>query len=293
MNTDIALTFDHTRPLRTLLRLLRPKRGQLIGAFFLYGLKHSPIWLLPLIMSDVIDILVQKRDLTRLWIDAAVLFVLLAQNLPVNILYTMKLSRVLRDLEVRLRSALSQRIQSLSIGYWNRMNVGALQSKVVRDVENVELALRQAGNGGFAAVFNFFGAVTITAWKVPQFLIFFLIVVPISGWVMVATRKVLNSRNEKYRAAVEEMGVRTTEMMGLVPVTRAHGLQTAALDAVNRGYVDTKNAGLKLDFINSSFGAMSWVVFNMSNSICLISAVWASRTGLIDITAGEVVMLTT
>jgi ATP-binding cassette subfamily B protein len=167
-----------------------------------------------------------------------------------------------------------------------------LQSKVVRDVENIEAGLRQAGNGGFAAIFNFVGAVTITAIKVPQFLVFFLIMLPIWGAIFVFTRRKLNSRNETFRKSVEKMSIRTSEMMTLVPVTRAHGLESTALGNIEREFDKTKSAALDLDFVNAAFGASSWVIYNILNGVTLITAVWATRTGLVEITDGEVVMLT-
>jgi ATP-binding cassette subfamily B protein len=254
-------------------------------------MKHTPIWLMPVVIGDIVDVLVLQKDVSHLGVDALLVLVLLGQNLPMNIWFAMTLSKVLRELEAGLRGALSERVQMLSIGFWNRMNVGTLQSKVVRDVENIELALRQAGNGGFAAIFNFVGAITVTAIRVPEFLIFFLILVPTAGIVMVFTRRRLNEHNETYRAAVEEMGIRTTEMMTLVPVTRAHGLEKTALQRVRALYDSTRDAALRLDFANSSFGATSWVIFNFANASCVLVAVWAGRTGRIDITAGEVVML--
>lgn len=273
---EVVEVFDHKHPIRTIARLLKPQRKKLLLAFVLYGIKHSPIWALPLITAGVIDVLVNNEPLDRLWFFAIILFALLGQNLPVNILFTMTLSKVLRDLEVRLRSALSERIQELSIGFWNRMNVASLQSKIVRDVENIEAGLRQAGNGGFAALFNFVGAITITAIKVPQFLIFFLIMLPIWGGIFVFTRRKLNSRNETFRKSVEKMSVRTSEMMTLVPVTRAHGLESTALESIEKEFDKTKAAALDLDFVNAAFGASSWVIYNVLNGVTLITAVWGN-----------------
>lgn len=292
-NRDVSEAFSANQPLRTLGRWLAPRKWPLVGSFLLYGVKHSPVWVLPVVTADAIDVLVQQRELGRLLWDALIILVLVLQNLPVNVWYSMTLSKVLRDLELRLRSALTERIQELSIGFWNRLNVGSLQSKVVRDVENVETGLRQAGNGGFAAVFNLLGAITVTAIKVPQFLVFYVAVVPIAATVMALSRRRLNSRNEDYRAAVEQMAVRTTEMMGLVPVTRAHGLEETAVRNISESYQRTRKAALRLDFVNASFGALAWVVFNLANGLCLIAAVWAARSGYVDISAGEVVMLVT
>ena len=88
------------------------------------------------------------------------------------------------------------------------------------------------------------------------------------------------------------MSVRTSEMMTLVPVTRAHGLESTALGNIEREFDKTKSAALQLDFVNAAFGASSWVIYNILNGVTLIAAVWVTRTGLAEITAGEVVMLT-
>jgi ATP-binding cassette subfamily B protein len=57
------------------------------------------------------------------------------QNWPANIIYVKFQSRAIREVENRLRSALVERMQQLSMGFYLRTNVGILQTKVVRDVE--------------------------------------------------------------------------------------------------------------------------------------------------------------
>ncbi len=47
------------------------------------------------------------------------------------------MSRVGRDLERKLRSALVTRLQQLSIAFHDRTESGRLQAKVLRDVEQV------------------------------------------------------------------------------------------------------------------------------------------------------------
>ena len=49
----------------------------------------------------------------------------------------------MRHLGTALRSALAGRLQQLSIGFHTRASASLLQTKVVRDVENVELMLQQ------------------------------------------------------------------------------------------------------------------------------------------------------
>ena len=69
-----------------------------------------------------------------------VIFVV-AQNFPTNLLYVRFLATAIRDTENRLRSALVIRMQQLSIGYYQKTNAGALQTKVVRDVENSDITV--------------------------------------------------------------------------------------------------------------------------------------------------------
>lgn len=109
--------YDPNRPMRTLVRLFRPERAKLTGAAVAYAFKHSPVWVMPLLTAMIIDIVVEQRPLRELWVATAVLVVIIAQNLPVSILYIKALSLSVRNVESGLRMALARRLQELSIGY--------------------------------------------------------------------------------------------------------------------------------------------------------------------------------
>lgn len=65
-------------------RLLRRDWGKLLYSTILYLLQVSPVLIMPLVTSDVIDLITVRPDgyLLRIFIDAAILFVLVAQNVP-------------------------------------------------------------------------------------------------------------------------------------------------------------------------------------------------------------------
>nr|MBP7694441.1 ABC transporter ATP-binding protein [Anaerolineales bacterium] len=216
-------------PLRTLWYMLEAERGALLLAAALFIVKHSPVWLMPLLTANILDVLVQRRPLGELWLNALILLGLLFQNIPLNTLYVRYLSRAVRAVELRLRSALCRRLQHLSIGYFTRRSAGVLQSKVMRDVEAVEQMLRQAFDGGAAALSNILGALVITAVRAPAFVGFFLVLVPVAAWVVLTLRHTLGQRNRQFRAEVEQLAARVTEMTHLIPITRAHGLEDEAL----------------------------------------------------------------
>jgi ATP-binding cassette subfamily B protein len=261
-------------------------------AVFFFSIKHSPAWLIPVITANLIDIVVEKKSLTDFAINSAALIFVVAQNFPTNLLYVRFLATAIRDTENRLRSALVVRMQQLSIGYYQKTNAGALQTKVVRDVENIEQMLRHMSDGGLAALNGLIAAVVVTAIRVPNFLIFFILVAPIASITIIRLRKSLNEYNEDFRSQIEKMSSRVNEMTTLLTVTRAHGLERRAVGRMKDSFASVQEAGLKLDRINGRFNAAAWVTFQLANVFCLILSAYFALQGKFGISAGDVVLLT-
>jgi ATP-binding cassette subfamily B protein len=287
------MDFDGRRPLRTIVRLLAPRKGRLALATVAFAVKDSPIWLLPLLTANIIDVVVEHRPLTQLWLNAAVLAVILLQNIPVHMFWVRQMSLIVRDLGTDLRSALAGRLQQLSISFHTNAGASLLQTKVVRDVENVEMMLQQVAASGTSAVLTLAGALSLTAVRVPQFVPLFVLVVPATAGLVAMVRRRAGARNEEFRRRVEDLSARVDEMAHLMPITRAHALETEALHRV-RGTVDeVRAAGRRLDLVNGRFGALSWVTYQLLGAACLIAAGWAAWSGFAPVSAGDVVLLST
>ncbi|PKO19136.1 MAG: ABC transporter [Chloroflexi bacterium HGW-Chloroflexi-10] len=278
-------------PFKTLLYFFRQEKLSLAGASLIFIVKHSPVWLLPLLTANIIDVVVQHGNLANLWLNALALVTLLFLNIPLHILYMRVFSSSMRAVETHVRSALCRQLQQLSLGYYTRVSAGVLQTKVVRDVETLEQMVRQLFDGGLAAISNLAGAIVITAIRAPAFLPFFLVMVPISSTLILTLRRSLSKRNQEFRAEIERMAARVNEMTHLIPITRAHGLEKFELNRMDDTLNHVQHAGVELDTVNAVFGAISWVAFNIFNILCLVAAAWASYTGFIPLSAGEVVML--
>jgi len=291
-DNEIVHQFKGESPVKTLIFLLKDQKKNVLLAVLFFSIKHSPSWFIPLITANLIDIVVQKKGLVEFSLNSAALILVVLQNFPTNILYVRYLAMAVRDVENRLRSALVVRMQQLSIGYYQKTNAGALQTKVVRDVENIEQMLRHMSDGGLAAINSFMGAVIITAIRVPSFLIFFLLVAPIASLAIIRMRRSLNEYNEDFRNEIERMSSRVNEMTTLLPVTRAHGLESSALGTMRDSFSSVKSAGLRLDKINGKFNAAAWVTFQMANVLCLILSAYFAMTGRYGISVGDVVLLT-
>ena len=288
---ELEHVYSRENPIRTLWYLYEDQKTNLALAFLFFSIKHAPAWVLPLATANIIDVLVYKQPVENLIFNAGLLLFIVLQNFPVNLLYVRYLAFAIRNVEYRLRSALVERMQQLTMGFYLRTNAGALQTKVIRDVENIEGMVRNGADGGFAAINSLLGAVVITAIRIPEFLPFFLFVGPITAIVIIKLRKTMNDRNEEFRGEIEEMSARVNEMTTLIPITRAHGLEQSALRQMYDSFSNVKRAGLKLDAFNAKFQAAAWVIFQIANVSCLVIAAWCAYYGYFNVSKGDVVLL--
>jgi ATP-binding cassette subfamily B protein len=136
------------------------------------------------------------------------------------------------------------------------------------------------------------GALIVTAIRVPNFLIFFILVAPLASITIIKLRRSLNEYNEGFRSEIERMSSQVNEMTILLPVTRAHGLERRAVQRMKDSFASVREAGLKLDRINGKFNAAAWVTFQLANVFCLILSATFALQGKFGISAGDVVLLT-
>ncbi len=72
------------------------------------------------------------------------MFLLIGQNILTNYFHVKYHSSSIRQVEAGLRGALIKKIQELSIPYQKEMQSGRIQSKIIRDVEAIQLSRRKS-----------------------------------------------------------------------------------------------------------------------------------------------------
>ncbi len=291
--TDAVRVVDGHRPARSVLRLLARRPARMTAAILAFTVKEIPLWFLPVVTAEIIDIVATGGDVRTVLGWFTIAGILLLQNYPMHIVYTRNFMTVVRDTGADLRNSLAARLQSLSIGYHTRVSSSIVQTKVVRDVENVELMLQQVTHPLLSSLMVLGGALAMTAIAVPEFLPVYALAVPIAlglRWVLGRRSRV---RNEVFRREVEGFAARVGEMASLIPVTRAHGLERTAVSRVATGADGVRRAGLHLDMLNGHVASLSWVSMQLLGLGCLVLAAVFSLSGILPITPGEVVLLST
>jgi ATP-binding cassette subfamily B protein len=278
-------------PARMLVRLLRGDRVRVLLAVLVFFAKNSPAWLFPLVTANLIDVVVEHRPASELGLNLLLILAMLLLNVPLHVLYVRLLYGSTRRLSLAIRSALSRRLQELSLGYYTKTSAGVLQTKVMRDVEGIEQSLRQVGDQGLGAVTTLIGGLVVVSVRAPVFLPAAVLVVPATAMLVVWSRERMRRHNEAFRRATEQLAARVSETTTLIPITRAHGVEATAISRVEGSLQDTLTAGRRLDALNARFAATTWTVYNLISAGCLSAAAACAYYAWTDVTPGTLVLI--
>lgn len=286
------LEYDYQshRPLWTLLQWVGRPWWFFVALLVVLLTKHSPVWAIPFLVARVIDGLTEPDafPLTQMMFYFGAVLVLILQNVPMQTLMIKMLSGATRDLEHTLRTALVTQMQQLSISFHDRMESGRLQAKVLRDVEQIQHFCMFLFEGGVLALSSFLFAVAVTAWREPRLLGFFVVMVPIVVGLRTLFRRRMAARNRDFRSEVERMSGDVAEMINMIPVVRAHGLEHYESQRISAQFGAVNQRGRRLDLINAVFGASAFVSFQLAMIIGLAVMSWFCLQGWI--TVGEIVL---
>ena len=262
-------------PIRTLLSFYKGQYHLLIFAAICYIIKKSPQWMIPIVTANLIDLVVEQPEnmMQKIIFNVVFLAVLLILNIPFHYLYVKSEAVATRNVEAALRGALVRKLQHLSIGHYREMQSGRIQSKMMRDVENIANLSSSIFMNGMEILINLVVAITVVLSKNLFVFIFFLLCAPVAGVISFVFRKKLRHLSRDYRHAVEETSAEVMDMVEMVPLSRAHALEDTETSKMNRLLHGIARRGLRLDITQSLFGATNWVVFEGFQLICLVFTV--------------------
>lgn len=275
---------------KILISLYKGTYTKLMLSAVCFAIKHTPTWMLPIITANIINIATNpnEHNIYEIYINIGIMIVLVLQNILSNYYHTKFHSLAIRYVEAELRGALVRKLQQLSILYHKEMQSGRLQSKIMRDVEAIETLSSQLFVSSLNIVINLIVALGVTLYKSKTVFNFFLMTVPIAAITIVVFRGKIKRRNTDFRLEMEETSAKVMEMVEMVPVTRAHGLEKQEINKMDEQLRRVSKKGLHLDLIQSVFGSTSWAIFQIFQLACLAFTGTLSYYG--KVTVGDVVL---
>lgn len=263
----------------------------------LYVLQSSPVYVIPLVTSDIINVITAATAETgavtaevwrRIFIDGLIVFVFIVQNVPSTMLRAKVVSKALRRSSAGIKSAVVRKLQGLSITYRNNMQTGKIQSKFLKDIESVDQYLNCLIQGVVPNVLSALIFAFIAVYTNGIVSLFFLCVIPIKALLTTAFRKKIRASYKDLRVKTENMSSKLTTMLVMTPVTKAHGLEETEINTVEASIRQVEGSGRDVDKVNACFGAWSWVISTALNALCLIFCACLALNDII--TVGDVVL---
>ena len=279
--------------LKTLALLYKGHFLELFGSVIFFVCKHSPVWVLPIVTSNIINAATTPDGSTirTILLNVVLMSVMILQNILTNYIHTWLYAKAIRNVEKDLRSALVQKLQQLSISYHKEMESGRLQSKIMRDVEQIETLSSQIFISMLSIILNVAVAVFVVLTKDLFVFLFFGATIPLAVLIMTFFKGRIKHYNSEFRHEMEETSVQVMEMVEMIPVTRAHALEKVETAKMQTRLKHVAQKGLQLDMVQTYFSSISWVTFQLFQVLCLGFTGYFASKGRISI--GDVVLYQT
>lgn len=292
---DYAQIFEdgalgNVKPLRMLLKIYKGHWLYISLSIITLLIKNSPAFVLPIVTANVINFVASpdKYELSYLWTNLAVVMVCIIQNIFTHTMHISYMSKAVRHVEAGLRSTLVRKMQQLSMSFHGEFNAGKMQSKLLRDVEAIDFLSRQFfvqvvpafSNIVIAAVLTMMNSFTVSA--------FFIMTIPAAVLIIQLFRKRMTRFNNEFRRNIEEMSGKVSEIVEMMPVTRAHGLEETEVRKMDKMLDSIKKRGYRLDILEAYFGSTNWAVFQLFQMVCLFFTAYLAYQGKMPI--GDIVM---
>ena len=277
-------------PIRTLALLMQGQERRLALALVVFVIKQSPMWVLPMATRHILDAAtgVDRHGMHTVIVWASIAVACLAQNIPMHTYYVSLMSAAVRDAQRDLRSALAIRLQQLSIGFHDDTEAGRLQTKMLRDVDNIGMVLNSGADIILSSLTVTTVALTLAFMQAPAVGIFFVLAIPLAVGLTRGFKGGLKVRNRAFRQEMEEVSVRVNEMIEMLPVTRAHAAELGETARMRRRLARLTATGRRLDVTNARFSSAAWVTFNAFQLLSLLFCALMVRNH--HLTVGQLVM---
>lgn len=260
-----------SHPFKIILQLYKGKGKQVIPSIFFALFQQMPVWVIPIVISNIINIATDMPEdgMKKIIINLIVAVACISQNIFSTYTRVKFYAKANRNIENSLRKSIIIKLQYLSIMFYKEMQSGTFQSKIMRDVESVSDMLNNIFLQLLFFVTNLIVIVTVVLTRDPFILLFFVVIIPLTTFMVAVFRKRITKENKNYRCEMEKTQGAVSEMIEMIPIVRAHGLQENEINKMDTYIGNIQSVGYKLDLTNALFGSSTWVTFQLFQIIAL------------------------
>ncbi len=273
-------------------KILFKNKFLLLLSLILFIFKYLPQIALPIITSNIIDLVVYRTDssMQTIIFYAILSLILLILNLPITVISNTIYNKLLRNASASLKATVIRKLQHLSLTSYKNIVTGKLQSKFLSDTESAEQYFRILLVGIIPAIILIVINSFITLYRSWIALLFIIVLLPLNVILVQFFRKPLRRLYRNFRLQKEETSNKLTTMLEMLEITKAHGLEETEISNVEKEIQTLKNNGLKIDKSTSYFGSLSWIISQLSAFICLLFSSIMTLNDVPGFTAGSIML---
>ena len=265
-------------PLAAYLHLVQNKRFLVPAVWVLISLRNSPVWIFPLLIGHVFDLLSdpQRRAMVMgdLWWVMTVSFLLCVMNVITCVGERRLRSVQGRALAAALRRSLVRRLHKLTFAFHDRAQAGILQNKFLLDIGRLEAMQNYLAECILMQGTTIIVTLVIVAQYNPWFLLVLGLIVPANLLTAHLLWPPMRRRSEEFRVAESGFVASLTEALHGVRVTRAHAVEDYAEKRLESAARKVATSGVRVDVTHAFFGSTGWAVGSLLNMAVIGVGAW-------------------
>ena len=214
------------RPTDVLRYLASRHRGPFTLSVMILLVKHLAALMLPVFVANIIN-LVTKTGVFFSWevlLNIALSLLSLSVNLICFWIDSRGYRRATRAVEAGFRLALVQKLQALSMRFHTGLQSGAVLSKLVSDVQFIQMLIYDRFQEVLYALEDVVFIVVIALLNFPLMLAFYAVIVPLTVFLLRRFSKKLLEKRAGMRKENEQVGAAVKEMLEMEGLVRAQGM---------------------------------------------------------------------
>ena len=256
-------------------------------SFLIKVVRSSPMIVIPIVTANIIDLVVSpgglSSNLSQFLTNMLVGVLSLLLNIIFSYIESIYFRDICRAISESLRNVMVRKLQLLSILYHNDTRTGMLTNKLMVSITDIEESMIILIGELSIVIAYCLAATVLSLIYCPLMTLFFVVFIPFSVWVVAASMKPVRKRNKDMRKSVEETNAAVTEMLGLVEISRVHGLEENEASRMGRYVERIRQSGRRLDITSQVTGSVSWVLLQFFQLMALAFSAYLASKGIINV----------
>ena len=273
------------RPLDALWRIARHHGKFFSLSVLILLVKHLAALLLPVFVSNIINIVTDTGSFFTLPVLANILMAIaaLSVNLICYWLDSRYYRRFTRAVEAGIRMALVQKLQVLSMRFHNASQSGVVLSKLVSDVQFIQMLIYDRFQELLYLGEDILFIIVISLMRLPLMLAFYAVIVPVAAYLLHRFMGPLQSRRAGMRQQNEQVGAAVKEMLEMENLNRAHGLEKTEYRTILKKVRRAQQASVLYDRQTVSVNNITYGLFQGLRLLSLSFAALLTASGHIGV----------